>query len=163
MKFIGRSAELSELNERFASGRFEMGVVYGSRRIGKTSLLKEFVKDKTAFYFQAKESSDLDNRTAFSTEINKLVGIPYAFVYPSYSDGFDALLKYASGKPFVIVIDEIAFIAQSDKGFLSELQYNIDHKFKDTEVKLILSGSTISFMKDILKNIKADMKFPLAI
>ena len=152
MKFIGRNAELSELNERFWSGRFEMGVVYGSRRIGKTSLLKEFVKDKAFFYFQAKESSDLDNRTAFSTEINKLIGIPYSFVYPSYSDGFDALLKYASGKPFVIVIDEIAFIAQADKGFLSELQYNIDHKFKDTEVKLILSGSTISFMKDILKN-----------
>ena len=152
MRFIGRKEELAELNARFASGRFEMGVVYGARRIGKTSLLKEFAKDKASFYFQAKESNELDNRTAFSTAINQLIGVPYAFVYPSYSEGFDALLKYADGKPFVIVIDEIAFIAQSDKGFLSELQFNIDHKFKDTEVKLILSGSTISFMKDILKN-----------
>ncbi len=150
--FIGRKEELAELSARYHSGRFEMGVVYGSRRIGKTSLLKEFIKDKAAFYFQAKESSELDNRTAFSTEINRLIGVPYSFVYPSYSDGFDALLKYADGKPFVIVIDEIAFIAQSDKGFLSELQFNIDHKFKDTEVKLILSGSTISFMKDIIKD-----------
>lgn len=152
MRFIGRKEELAELERRFASGRFEMGVVYGSRRIGKTRLLKKFVEDKAAFYFQAKESSDLDNRTAFSAAVNKLIGVPYSFVYPSYSEGFDALLKYAGGKPFVIVIDEIAFIAQSDKGFLSELQYNIDHKFKDTEIKLILSGSTISFMKDILKN-----------
>ena len=152
MQFIGRREELAELERRFNSGRFEMGVVYGSRRIGKTRLLKKFVEDKAAFYFQAKESSDLDNRTAFSAAVNKLIGVPYSFVYPSYSEGFDALLKYAEGKPFVIVIDEIAFIAQSDKGFLSELQYNIDHKFKDTEIKLILSGSTISFMKDILKN-----------
>ncbi len=152
MRFIGRKEELAELERRFASGRFEMGVVYGSRRIGKTSLLKKFVENKAAFYFQAKESSDLDNRTAFSAAVNQLIGVPYSFVYPSYSEGFDALLKYAGGKPFVIVIDEIAFIAQSDKGFLSELQYNIDHKFKDTEIKLILSGSTISFMKDILKN-----------
>ena len=150
--FIGRKNELRELNDRFRSGRFEMGVLYGSRRIGKTSLLKEFVKDKAAFYFQAKESSELDNRAAFSTAVNKLLGIPYPFVYPTYTDGFDALLKFAEGKAFVIVIDEVAFIAQSDEGFLSELQYNIDHKFKDTEVKLILSGSTISFMKDILKN-----------
>ncbi len=150
--FIGRKAELSELESRFQSGRFEMGVVYGARRIGKTSLLQEFIKGKAAFYFQAKESNELDNRTAFSAKVNSLIGVPYAFVYPSYSEGFDALLKYAQEKPFVIVIDEIAFIAQSDKGFLSELQYNIDHKFKDTEVKLILSGSTISFMKDILKN-----------
>ena len=150
--FIGRKEELAELSARFGSGRFEMGVVYGSRRIGKTSLLKEFIKDKAAFYFQAKESSELDNRTAFSIEVNKVIGVPYSFVYPSYSDGFDALLKYAEGKPFVIVIDEIAFVSQSDKGFLSELQFNIDHKFKATEVKLILSGSTISFMKDIIKD-----------
>lgn len=129
-----------------------MGVVYGARGIGKTSLLKEFAKDKTSFYFQAKESNELDNRTAFSVTINQLIGVPYSIVYPSYSECFDALFKYADGKPFIVVIDEIAFIAQSDKGFLSELQYNIDHKFKDTEIKLILSGSTISFMKDILKN-----------
>lgn len=152
MEFIGRKEELAELSNRFISGRFEMGVVYGSRRIGKTSLLKEFVKDKSSFYFQAKESNELDNRTAFSIAVNKLIGLPYLFVYSSYSDGFDALIKYSDGKPFVIVIDEIAFIAKSDKGFLSELQFNIDHKFKNTQIKLILSGSTIPFMKDILKN-----------
>ncbi|MBQ4139921.1 MAG: ATP-binding protein [Clostridia bacterium] len=152
MRFIGRKKELSELEMRYSSGRFEMGVVYGSRRIGKTRLIKKFVENKESFYFQAKESNELDNRTAFSAAVNKLIGVPYSFVYPSYTEGFDALLKYSAGKPFVIVIDEIAFIAQSDRGFLSELQYNIDHKFKDTEIKLILSGSTISFMKDILKD-----------
>ncbi len=150
--FIGRKAELAELESRFQSGNFEMGVVYGARRIGKTSLLQEFSKDKPTLYFQAKESNELDNRTAFSAKVNALIGVPYTFVYPSYSEGFDALLKYAANKPFIIVIDEIAFIARSDRGFLSELQYNIDHKFKNLPVKLILSGSTISFMKDILKD-----------
>ncbi len=150
--FIGRKAELGELESRYQSERFEMGIVYGTRRIGKTSLLKEFAKEKPSFYFQAKESNELDNRTAFSNTVNNLIGLPYAFVYPSYSDGFDALMKYADGKPFVLIIDEISFIAQSDKGFLSELQFNIDHKLKDTKAKLILSGSTISFMKDIIKN-----------
>ena len=124
MEFIGRKEELKELNNRFYSDRFEMGVIYGSRRIGKTSLLKKFIEDKPSFYFQAKESNELDNRTSFSKEINKLIGIPYTFIYPTYSDGFDALLKYANKKSFVIVIDEIAFIASSDKGFLSELQFN---------------------------------------
>lgn len=150
--FIGRERELKELNDRFNSGRFEMGIIYGARRIGKTSILKHFIKDKLSFYFQAKESNELDNRITFSNKINELIGIPYSFVYPTYSDGFNALIKYSNNKPLVIVIDEIAFLAQSDKGFLSELQYNIDHKFKDTEIKLILSGSTISFMKDIIKN-----------
>ena len=55
--FIGRNEELMELNRRYNSKKFEMGVIYGSRRIGKTSLLKEFVKDKLSIYFQAKESN----------------------------------------------------------------------------------------------------------
>lgn len=152
MKFIGRKEELKELEKRYESGRFEMGIVYGTRRIGKTSLLKEFIKDKNAFYFQAKESNELDNRKSFSTIINNLIGIPYNFIYDSFSEGFEALLKFSKGKPFIIIIDEISFIHQSDKGFLSELQFNIDHKFKDTQIKLILSGSTISFMKEILDN-----------
>ena len=45
---IGRKEEMRELEERYHSGRFEMGVVYGSRRIGKTTILKEFVKTKPA-------------------------------------------------------------------------------------------------------------------
>ena len=152
MEFIGRKRELQELEERYQSGRFEMGVIYGARRIGKTSLLKKFSEDKPSLYFQARESSELDNRAAFSFTLNRLLGIPYEFIYPTYSEAFDALIRYAGGKPFVLVLDEIAFLAQSDKAFLSELQFNVDHKFKNTEFKFLLSGSTISFMKDILKD-----------
>ncbi len=155
--FIGREEELRELETRFASGQFEMGVVYGSRRIGKTSILKEFIKEKPAFYFQAKESNELDNRTAFSVAVNSCIGLPYSMVYPSFSAGFDELLKYAGDKPFVIVIDEIAFLAKSDKGIMSELQYCVDHKFKEKQIKFILSGSNISFMKEILQDKRAPL------
>lgn len=129
-----------------------MGVIYGARRIGKTSLLKKFTKDKPSLYFQARESSELDNRAAFSFTLNRLLGIPYELIYPTYSEAFDALIRYAGGKPFVLALDEIAFLAQSDKAFLSELQFNVDRKFKNTEFKFLLSGSTISLMKDILKD-----------
>ena len=79
--FIGRKEELRELEERYHSGRFEMGVVYGSRRIGKTTILKEFVKTKPALYFQAKESNELDNRTAFQTKsIDCLVSLIQWFI-----------------------------------------------------------------------------------
>ena len=58
--FYGRIEELKELHERYNSTRFEMGIIYGARRIGKTSLLKEFIKDKKGIYFQAKESNELE-------------------------------------------------------------------------------------------------------
>ena len=150
--FIGRQDELKELKSRYESDHFELGVIYGARRIGKTSIIKESIKDREALYFQALESSELDNRASFSRFVNKLLGIPYEIVYPTFSEAFDQIVKFAGGKPFVLVLDEIAFIANSDKGFLSELQYCVDHKFKETKIKLLLSGSNISFMKDILKD-----------
>ena len=150
--FIGRKDELQELKSRYESDDFEFGVIYGARRIGKTSIIKESIKGREALYFQALESSEIDNRTAFSRFLNKILNIPYEVVYPTFSEAFDQLIKYAGGKPFVIILDEIAYIANSDKGFLSELQYCIDHKFKGTRIKLLLSGSNISFMKDILKD-----------
>ena len=155
--FIGRKEELKELQSRYQTTHFEMGVIYGARRIGKTSLIKESIKDRRAFYFQAKESNEYDNRRAFSFQINKLIGIPYTVIYPTFSDAFDELIKYAGTEPFVIVIDEIAYLANADKGFLSELQFCIDDKFKNTKIKLLLSGSNISFMKNILKDKRAPL------
>ncbi len=150
--FIGRQDELKELKSRYESDHFELGVIYGARRIGKTSIIKESIKDREALYFQALESSEIDNRTTFSRFVNKLLNIPYDVIYPTFSDAFDQLIKFADGKALVLVLDEIAYIANSDKGFLSELQYCIDHKFKATRIKLLLSGSNISFMKEILKD-----------
>lgn len=117
MEFIGRKRELQELEERYQSGRFEMGVIYGARRIGKTSLLKKFIEDKPSLYFQARESSELDNRAAFSFTLNRLLGIPYELIYPTYSEAFDALIRYAGGKPFVLVLDEIAFFGPIGQSF----------------------------------------------
>lgn len=150
--FFGRKDELKELHARFRSDRFEMGIIYGARRIGKTTLIKESIKDERALYFQAKESNEFDNRRSFSMQVNKLLGVPYSVIYPTFSDAFDELIRCANGDSFVIVIDEIAYLANADKGFLSELQYCIDDKFKNTKIKFILSGSNISFMKDLLKD-----------
>ncbi|MGI6506547.1 MAG: ATP-binding protein [Clostridia bacterium] len=41
--FIGREKELSTLNQKIDSDKFEFGIVYGRRRIGKTELLKKVV------------------------------------------------------------------------------------------------------------------------
>ena len=49
--FVGRKAELLELNRLYESGKFECVAVYGRRHIGKTSLIPEFIKDKDAIDF----------------------------------------------------------------------------------------------------------------
>ena len=51
MKFIGRKAELAKLNAEYErDGSFV--VIYGRRRVGKTTLIKEFLKKKGLAFFE---------------------------------------------------------------------------------------------------------------
>jgi len=65
--FVNRNDELNFLDSAYRSGRSEFIVIYGRRRIGKTELLREFIKDKNAVYFLADERSDQDNLSDFRT------------------------------------------------------------------------------------------------
>ena len=46
LMFVGRERELKKMNALYDSGHFEFAVFYGRRRVGKTTLIKEFIKDK---------------------------------------------------------------------------------------------------------------------
>ena len=52
MNFINREKELETLNKEYKKDN-SFVVLYGRRRVGKTTLIKEFIKDKKAFYFFA--------------------------------------------------------------------------------------------------------------
>lgn len=51
MKFVDRQKELTVLEKEFNRKEASLVIVYGRRRVGKTTLLKEFIKDKRALYF----------------------------------------------------------------------------------------------------------------
>lgn len=51
--FVGREAELAKLEELYSAGTFQMVVVYGRRRIGKTTLVERFAQGKPALIFTA--------------------------------------------------------------------------------------------------------------
>ena len=57
-RFIGRENELTELNEMSEQERFHMFVLCGRRRVGKTTLLNEFCKNKEAVFFSAEQSNN---------------------------------------------------------------------------------------------------------
>ena len=64
--FVGRKKELDALNSRYKSNRKEFGVLYGRRRIGKSSILNEFLKGKKGILFQAKQDNSYGNLKSFS-------------------------------------------------------------------------------------------------
>ena len=150
--FIGRESELAELERRWASGRFEFGIVYGTRRIGKTTMLQEFIKGKNAFLFQARKADEKDNLAAFSREYCRFRSMDEHVRYEAFSDVFDSIAADAKSKQMVLIIDEIAYLCQKSQSFLSLLQFFVDGAFKQAQLMLILSGSNVSFMEEILNN-----------
>ena len=148
--FIGRKKELKELNFRFNNSKKEFGVIYGRRRIGKSTLINEFLKDKPNIFFQAKKDSSYGNLRSFSYEIDKLLDLPKSFVFSSMEEAFDSLIEYAKGKRFVIAIDEYPYIVNQDASFPSILQEAIDRAPEN--LFFLISGSDVGMLKKELED-----------
>ena len=148
--FVGRYNELAELNKRYKGNKKEFGVIYGRRRIGKSALIIEFLKDKNGLMFQAKKDNSYGNLRSFSYELNKKLNQPKNYVYSSWEEAFDTINEYAKGERFVLIIDEYPYIVEQDSSFPSVLQQFIDHA--GNNIYLIISGSDVSLLKKEIKD-----------
>ena len=123
--------------------------MYGRRRVGKTTLISEFIKDKPALFFLASEESEAQNRNAFKdkaadfleSELLKNADIKnWEVIFKTIADtSFDS-------KP-VIVIDEFQYIGKSNPAFPSIFQRIWEETLKNKPVMVILCGSLISMME----------------
>lgn len=147
--FVGRERELAVLEKLYASGRFEMPVVCGRRRVGKTRLIGEFIDGKRSVYFQARRTNAKANLDMLSAAISSSMTGGVAGSFESFDAAFDALAALARTERLVVVIDEFPYLAQAEPGISSLLQDKIDHVFKnETQLMLILCGSSLSFMEE---------------
>jgi AAA+ ATPase superfamily predicted ATPase len=125
-----------------------MIVVYGRRRVGKTTLISQFAAQKPHLYFTAQESNDLANLRAFSQALYRFAGLPVATgSFTSWQDAVEFLADLAKEKQLVLVFDEFPYAAQANKSLPSILQNAIDHLLTKGRLYLILSGSNVGFME----------------
>ena len=148
MQFIGRVSELSTLNAEYNHDS-SFVVIYGRRRVGKTTLIKEFIKKKTAFYFLATEELESQSmkrlagvvaRTTKNTLLKKAV-------FTDWLDLFQVIADYRPEEKKVLVIDEFPYLVKTNSAFPSILQNAWDEILKNSNVMLILSGSLIGMMQ----------------
>ena len=148
--FIGRQRELGELDRLYKSGKFQCVIIYGRRRVGKTALISEFIKDKEAIYFTGRETNAKDNLESLSHSIFAISSdfAASAPVFTGYKEALDAVFNLAETKRVILAIDEYPYLAQSYRGISSLLQTYID-KYKETsKLFIILCGSSLSFMEN---------------
>lgn len=142
--FLGREKEMQYLTQLYNSDRFEFGIIHGRRRVGKTTLLKESIKDKKALYLVAQQANLKMNLEIFSRVYGKLKGLG-DIRYDSFYDLFEAIFNEHD---LIVIIDEFTYLTEVDPSFESVLQGMID-KYKDTSnIKLMISGSEIGMFEN---------------
>lgn len=154
--FIGREAELQVLREGLESSTSELCVLYGRRRIGKTTLLEEFVKDQPAFFYLAGRETKTQQLKRFVRELGDSIGDPLTGRVRVSSWEEALTLVDRSVGPFcarhgcrkaILILDEFQWMCNGSPELLSDLQRFWDKKWRGKgSVYLILCGSAISFM-----------------
>lgn len=148
--FVGRQRELDALDRLYAKPSFQMLVLYGRRRVGKTTLLEHFAKGKPSVFFTAKEQSSARNLQEFSQALFEYFDTAEGLAaFDSWGAAFSFLAKRVKGQSekLVFVFDEFPYAAATDPSLPSVLQVAIDRELKSANVLLVLSGSNEGFME----------------
>lgn len=145
--FIGRKKELKLIQDKVSSDKFEFGIVYGRRRVGKTRLLNEILKNNKGIYFVATEMHYLHNISSLSKQVAAYFNEPISF--NTLEDIFKYLVHKSQKQRIVLVIDEFTYLLSSEPKIQSVLQ-NIIDSLTNTNICLILSGSHVGMIEDIL-------------
>ena len=149
--FIAREWELSQLNKLWNQDKFQLFILYGRRRVGKTALLKEFCKDKPAIFFSAGQSNEHINLDKFSQIIYQYYNEENAGAFTSMEKALSYINYRQQDEQLVVVLDEFPYLAANNKALLSDLQHLIDFQLSSGKLFLVLCGSYMGFMeKEVL-------------
>lgn len=151
MAFLGREQELTALKQKLQSKKFEAILVYGRRRIGKTELINEAVRQtgKKCISYVCLKNFYSENIKGLSKTITETFNEDYL----EFND-LEHILQYAFAKSaieeFVLVIDEYPFLRGDVEAIDSFFQIAIDKYHSSSKMKLILCGSYIETMKSLV-------------
>lgn len=150
--FIGRSKELARLEEFFSNPRKRAALIYGKRRVGKSTLVR-----KASENFDGVVISYLSLIAPFKINLDSLSDLVLSSFGESGEYSFsslDSLFRYLKGKKerILLIIDEYQYFKRGTSEFNldSVLQKAIDSGLGEN-IKLIVSGSFISMMLELLE------------
>ena len=157
-KFIGRVEELKKLNSLYTVSGFSMAVIYGRRRIGKSTLIAEFIKNKKAIYYMATKVGTARNVELLEKEVLKVLAPELNNItFKTLEDLLTFIGNNALEEKLVFIIDELPYWADKDEGILSIFQKFADIEWADKNIMFILCGSALSFMNKARTPVSLDV------
>jgi AAA+ ATPase superfamily predicted ATPase len=152
--FIGRHTELAALRSEFSAARASLAIVYGRRRIGKSTLIREAAHGRPHVFYQATRVTSSLNLEAFKAEIARTLeadGLLEGIA--DWTGVLHYLARVAERRRgLIILLDEFPYLVDTDPALPSIIQ-----KFWDSgaaasgHLKLLLCGSLIAQMEELLR------------
>lgn len=143
-QFVDRETELARLAECYESPEAELAVIYGRRRLGKTELVKQSLRDRDdAVVYQARQKTKALQLDQFASTA--------AETYPGITRiqrDWEPLLGYLADEDAIVVLDEFPYLVDEDESLPSVLQAMFDHELGDSASAFVLVGSSISMMEE---------------
>ena len=126
-RFVDRELEMRTLEKEYGKEMASFVIVYGRRRVGKTTLLSEFAKNKRTIYFLATQESEAINRNIFketAAEVlhNELLSDA---VVDKWDTIFKAIASDNMGDKIVVIIDEFQYLGKTNPAFPSAFSENM--------------------------------------
>lgn len=149
--WLGREQELKALKLIAESDRAEFLLLYGRRRVGKSELLEQFLKSNQGVRLLAREEAETLQLKQFSEVLADHFQDGLLKTNPfTQWDAFFSYLAGKAGKRIVIALDEFPYLVEANRSLPSLLQYHWDQKLRKTNVFLILCGSSIGMMENLM-------------
>ncbi len=155
--FINREKEIEFLEQKWNESKAQMIVLWGKRRVGKTELVKQFIKNRPYIYFLSERTHEKEQLKRFSSAIGEFFKEPLLMTrgFESWEESF----RYIGEKDrkFVLAIDEFPYLIQSNPAVPSLFQKAWDEYLCQSKICLILLGSSVAMMETDVLGYKAPL------
>jgi len=150
MAFIGREEQTQAIEEVLSHPGYQGIVLYGRRRLGKTELLWHVLSERSQklLFFTGLVDNEANNTLSLSKLISKAFSLGN-LSFPSFVDALEFVFRQAEKEEIYLVLDEYSSLRRAVSGIDSQLQRLIDTYKRESNLKLVLCGSSIRQMEDI--------------
>ncbi len=160
MPFIGRQYEIDELERLYAQKQSNLVVIYGRRRVGKSTLIEHMIKGKSYLHFEGLEKQDTRGQLKqIGVDVIKFIDDPLLknVKFTDWTQVFDYFTNYFKGqkKKTILFLDEFQWLAANRTKLVSLIKSYWDRFWSKQNVMLVLCGSVSSYMIKQVINSKA--------
>ena len=142
MEFVDRKEETARLRDLLGMDKFSLAVIYGRRRLGKSTLIKRVLTERDV-YFLADRSEGQHQRALLAKVVAQIFPDFDKVTYPDWETMFRSL-NYRADRRFTLCLDEFPYLVEQSAELPSVIQKLVDDK--QLRYNLLLCGSSQNMM-----------------